>query len=68
MACDDRNYEKGSEEKGGPLSEKKHHGVSYWKKRSCKHCVILSEVLQWTLYMNGCLLKVSAIRTLSLPL
>ena len=27
-----RNFEKGSEEKGGPLSEKKHCGVPYWEK------------------------------------
>ena len=33
MACDDRNCEKGSEEKWGPLSEKKHCGVPYCKKK-----------------------------------
>ena len=42
----ERNFEKGSEEKGGPLSEKNHLGVPYCEKRSCKHCVILSEFLE----------------------
>ena len=41
-----RNLEKGSEEKGGPLSEKNHLGVPYCEKRSCKQCVMLSEVLE----------------------
>ena len=46
MPCDERNFEKGSEEKGGPLLEKKHCGVPYWEKRSCKHWVMLSVVLE----------------------
>ena len=62
MACDDSNCEKGSEEKEGPLSEKNHCGVPYCEKRSCKHWGMLSEVLEWTLYMNGYFLKVSTIR------
>ena len=41
VTCMEGNCEKGSEEKGGPLSERNHLGVSYCKKRSCKHCVIL---------------------------
>ena len=62
VTCDDRNCEKGSEEKGGPLSKKKCCGIPYCEKMSCKHWVILSQVLEWTLYMNGYLLKVSTIR------
>ena len=42
----DKNLEKGSEEKGGPLSEKNCLGVPYWEKRSCKHCVRLSDILE----------------------
>ena len=38
--------EKGSEKRGGPLSEKNHLGVLYCEKRSCNHCVRLSEVLE----------------------
>ena len=36
-------------------------GVPYCKKRSCKHCVKLSEVLELTLYINGYLLNWSAV-------
>ena len=36
MPKDVRKDEKGSEEKGGPLSEKKHEGVPNWEKRSFK--------------------------------
>ena len=36
MACDVKNCEKGSDEKGGPLSEKKHWGLPNYEKRSCK--------------------------------
>ena len=46
MAWDDKNCEKGSEEKGGPLSEKKHLGMPNCEKRSCKQLVILSVVLE----------------------
>ena len=34
---DVKKDEKGSEEKGGPLSEKKHKGMPNWERRSCKH-------------------------------
>ena len=37
MPKDVRQDEKGSEEKWGPLSEKKCEGVLNWEKRSCKH-------------------------------
>ena len=56
-----RKEEKGSEENGGPLSEKKHVGMPNCEKRSCKHWMMLSEVLECTLKMNGYLPKVSAI-------
>ena len=46
MARDDKNCEKGSDEKGGPLSEKKCLGVPNWEKRSCKWLIILSVVLE----------------------
>ena len=46
MAWDDKNCEKGSEEKGGPLSEKKCLGMPNCEKRSCKRSVILSVVLE----------------------
>ena len=36
MPKDVKKDEKGSEEKGGPLSEKKCKGVPNWEKRSCK--------------------------------
>ena len=46
MPWDDKNYEKGSDEKGGPLSEKKHLGVPNCEKWSCKQLIILSVVLE----------------------
>ena len=46
IPCVDKNLEMGSEEKGGPMSQKNYLGVSYCEKRSCMHCVILSEVLE----------------------
>ena len=46
MPCLERNCEKGSEEKRGPILEKNHLGVPYYEKRSCKCCAILSEVLE----------------------
>ena len=49
MACDVKNCEKGCDEKGGPLSEKKHWGLPNCEKRSCKWLIILSVVLEWTL-------------------
>ena len=32
MACDDRKFKKGSDEKGGPLLEKKHWIIPYCEK------------------------------------
>ena len=46
IPCDEGNWEKGSEENGGPLLEKKHLGVAYCEKQSCNHWVILLEVLE----------------------
>ena len=46
VAWDDKNCEKGSDEKGGPLSEKKCSGVLNWERRSCKQLIILSVVLE----------------------
>ena len=62
MPRDVRKEEKGTEENGGLLSEKKCVGGPNCEKRSCKHWIILSEVLEWTLKINGYLLKGSAIR------
>ena len=53
IPCVDKNLEKGSEEKGSPLSEENHLGIPYWEKRPCKHCLRMSEVLEWTLYTKG---------------
>ena len=46
MACNDKNCEKGSNEKEGPLSEKKQWGMPNCEERSCKHLMILSVVLE----------------------
>ena len=38
MACDDRNCEKGSDEKGGPIFRKEMLGCTILqRKRPCKH-------------------------------
>ena len=46
MAWDDIKCENWSEEKGGPLSEKKRLGVPNCEKRSCKRLEMLSVVLE----------------------
>ena len=46
MACGDKNCEKGSDEKGGPLSEKKCLVMPNCEKKSCKWLMILSVVLE----------------------
>ena len=39
IPCMDKNLEKGSKKKGGPLSEKNCLGVPYCEKRSCHYSV-----------------------------
>ena len=51
-----QEFERISEEKGGPLSEKNCLGVPYCKK-GLVSIVILSEVLELTLYMKGIFTK-----------
>ena len=61
------NWEKGSEENGGPLSVVRLFGFPYCEKSCINFCVIMSTVFVHILKVNGYLLNASAMSRYSLP-